>query len=478
MAIAARVLTRGLLGALAFALVVPAASTAAPPPNDQRSAPQAVTLPSSVNGTTAESTVEPDEPFGCAPLGGSVFYELRATRDDRVVVRLDAAGDLDATVDVVRRVRSQLEPVDCAVTDRRGEAGFRFQAVRGGIYLIRVGQRANSVAGRFRLDVFAPVPAPRPPGSPLAARGAGRTLDALQDTSDAWSLRMRAGVTYRLNLAAGPCMSLTVYAPGTNDFESDRSADRAGCDGYLLFTPAAGEGGRYSLVVGAHPRRRGPQRYHLQAARAGADDTAPGLHLPNYRRLRGSLRGGAVDAVDLYRFSLARRSALELSLRNAGSGTMTLSLLDDRGRRLSGGSTEIARRMDPGRYFVAVRTRDQASGRYRLRRVSRTLTRTSITMNGERSARAAPGQAVRVGASVEPGASGPVTFAIERFDPLAGWQFHRQMRATAQGGRAEVAFLPPSVGRWRARASFQGTRVDAPSASGYAQVLVATPLEP
>ncbi len=36
--------------------------------------------------------------------------------------------------------------------------------------------------------------------------------------------------------------------------------------------------------------------------------------------------------------------------------------------------------------------------------------------------------------------------------------------------------LPPTVGRWRARAAFLGTRADAPSDSGYARVLVAEPL--
>jgi hypothetical protein len=63
-----------------------------------------------VSGTTAESTLEADEPIGCAPLGSSVFYELRAPSEDRIVVRFDAAGDLDATLEVYRRVRSQLEP--------------------------------------------------------------------------------------------------------------------------------------------------------------------------------------------------------------------------------------------------------------------------------------------------------------------------------------------------------------------------------
>jgi hypothetical protein len=472
---AARVLACGV-AVLALALAVPSVAAAAPPPNDQRTAPQILTLPASVTGTTAESTLEADEPPGCAPLGGSVFYEVRAPSDDRIVVRLDAAGDLDATLEVLRRVRSVLEPINCELTDRRGQAGFQFRPVQAGVYLIRVGQRAGSVAGRFRLDVFAPVPAPRPPGSALRARGVSRTLDSLQDTSDAWSFRMRAGTTYRVNLAAGPCMSLLVYSPGTRDFESEAAVARAGCDGYLLFTPAAGESGRYSLVVNAHPRRRGPQTYHLQAARAGVDDTAPGLLLPNYRRVRGSLRGGAVDAVDLYRFSLSQRSAVELTLRHGGSGTMTLTLLSDTGRRLSRGSTEISQRMDAGRYFVAVRTGNQATGRYTLRRVSRTITRTSISIDAKRHAEAAPGRTVRIVANVAPGASGPVTVTIERFDPLAGWQFHREMRITARGGSAETGFLPPSVGRWRASARFEGTREFAPSRSGSASVLVAAPL--
>jgi hypothetical protein len=125
-----------------------------------------------------------------------------------------------------------------------------------------------------------------------------------------------------------------------------------------------------------------------------------------------------------------------------------------------------------------VRTRNHATGRYALRRMSRTITRTSVTINGQRRAQAPPGRAVQIGANIQPGASGPATITIERFDPLAGWQFHRHVRTTARAGSAGIAFLPPSVGRWRATARFEGTRAAAPSASGYASVLVAAPLEP
>ena len=65
--------------ALALAYLMPTAAFAAPPPNDQRSSAQAIGLPASVAGTTTDSTLEPDEPPGCAPLRGSVYYELQAT---------------------------------------------------------------------------------------------------------------------------------------------------------------------------------------------------------------------------------------------------------------------------------------------------------------------------------------------------------------------------------------------------------------
>ena len=461
--------------ALALASLVPTAASAAPPPNDERAGAQPIALPASVSGTTTDSTLEPDEPPGCAPLRGSVFYELQAPRRDRIVVRLNAAGALDATVDVFRRTRSQLEPMGCEVTDRRGEAALEFRSVQGATYVIRIGQRANSQAGSFRLDVFTPAPPPRGPGTLLRSRGADGTLDSLQDTQDVWSLRMRAGTTYRLNLTARTCMTLQVHAPGTQDFEDASPEQTSGCDGYLLFTPEAGETGRYSLLVTAQTRRRGEQRYHLQAARAAADDTAPGLPLPNLRRVRGALRGNTVDTVDLYRFSIGRRSALELSL--SSDGGMSLLLLDDRGRR-RGGGTVISRRIAPGRYFVAVRTRTGAVGRYTLRRIARTITRTSVTIDGERNATAPPGRTVRIGVDVAPGASGPGRVRIERFDPLTGWLFYRKVRTAASGGSAGVAFTPPTEGRWRARASFLGTLIAAPSESGYAEVLVAPPLAP
>jgi hypothetical protein len=464
-----------VLGLLIFA-ALPARAQAAPPANDGRAAAQPLSLPAAPSGTTRESTLDADEPSSCALLRGSVWYSVEAPARREVVVRLAAAGDLDAVVDVFQRTRSQLSTVGCDVSNARGQAETTFRSQRGGSFLIRVGQRENSVPGNFRLDVFAPQPPPRPPGPALPAGGVTRSVNVTGNTSDAFSTIMRAGTTYRIRRAqATGCTSLALYAPGTTDFEDASPVRRAGCGGYFLFTPGAGEGGRYSLLVTAQPRRRGEQRYHLQADEAGVDDTAPGLPLGNYERARGSLQGSGVDAVDLYRFSLARRSQLRVSLRGSG---FTLQLLRDTGGRLaSSDDGEIERRVSKGRYFLAVRSPRTQSGRYVLQRAARTITGASISINGERSTSSVPGQAVRVGVRMRPPVDGPVLVTLERFDPLAGWQFHRRVSLQARAGTAALSFTPPSEGRWRATAAYRGTRSAAPSATGYANVLVAPGLD-
>ncbi|MEO8689558.1 MAG: PPC domain-containing protein [Solirubrobacteraceae bacterium] len=457
------------------AALLPAAAQAAPPANDNRATATPLTLPAAPSGTTSESTLEEDEPSSCAQLRGSVWYSVQAPARRNVVVRLAAQGDLDAVVDVFQRTRSQLSPVNCDVGNARGQAETEFRSTRGGSYLIRVGQRVNSVPGGFRLDVFAPQPPPKPPGPALPAAGVSRSVNVTGHTSDAFSTVMRAGTTYRVHRAqARGCTALALYPPGTTDFDEGSPVKRAGCGGYFLFTPAAGEGGRYSLLVTAQPRRRGDQRYHLQVAQATDDDTSPGLPLANYERARGSLQGSGVDAVDIYRFSLARRSLLRVNL--SGNG-FKLQLLRDTGHRVaSSDDGVIERRVKPGRYYLAVRSPRTQSGRYVLQRAARTITHARISIDGEHSAGASPGAAVRVGVRLRPPVAGPVRITLERFDPFAGWQFYRRVSVQAGNGVATLSFTPPSQGRWRASAVYRGTRLAAPSETGYATVLVAPPL--
>jgi hypothetical protein len=466
--------------AAVLALIATAVAIAAAPSNDSRATPRALgSLPADVTGTTREATAEQGEAdSACAPSVSSVWYRFDVRSDQRIVVALKASGDLDATLDVYLRERSQLTPLRCDLTDRRGEGSLTARVRAGQSYLIRVAQRSNSVAGNFRLTVYSPLPRASFPGRRLPRRGVTQTLDRVQDTEDAYRVRLRAGVTYRINEAdtIPRCMRLELYGPRSSSFDDE--PDRVlSCGGYTLFTPGPNEGGRWSLRVVASSTYRGAQRYHLQVARARFDDTSPGRFIRNFARVRGSLRGSGIDVVDLYRFDVVRRSTLFLGLDTASSNAFDVILTNDGGRRLAcgcgdEGGTELHRGLRPGRYFVAVRARPGSRGRYRLRRASRTIVTAKITFNGFRRATISPGASAQLAITTNPSVGGPKTFDVERFDPLSGWQFYRRFR-TAGGA---VSFNPRSVGKYRARGSYAGTRESAPANTGFAYLTVQGPL--
>jgi hypothetical protein len=456
------------LAFLAAALLAPATALAAPPPNDARASATAIAaLPSTQNGTTAEATVETSEPRSpCGCNGGSVWYRYVAATDGRLILTLTAAGDLDATLDAYLQQRSQLTREDSDVTDTKGDASVSVDVKAGQAYLVRVAQRTGSVAGTFKLVFDAAAPEVRPPGPLLGRRGATDTLDRVLKPADAFSYRMHAGTTYRINIVpAGSdedssCRArLELFAPGTRDFDSE-PLRTFGCDAYTLFTPGRDEGGRYVLRVSAPSFARGPQRFHLQVAPADASDTAPGLTLANHQHAHGALRGSGVDRVDLYRFTVTKRSALTLSISGAGDD-LTLRLRNDRGHLIDFGDGDLSLRVRPGRYFVSVTAGAGVDTRYVLTRSSRTITSTRVSVS-------------RGGGTVHvsPGAAGTARVTIERLDPEFGWQYVRTVDVHLAGGSGGFALGATSVGRWRVRAQYLGTRDAAPSTSGFAHVLV------
>ena len=469
---------RVVLLALALLLVPPAAAVADAPDNDDRdSAARVPRLPATLDGTLQEAGVEGAEaPSPCAASSGSVWYRLDAGVSRRVVVRLAAAGDLDATIDVYARLRSQQRLLTCDVGDVHGRAAVAFDVARGSSYLIRVARRANSVPDAFRLSVAGVAPRPSLPGPALPATGVSGTLDRAQRTAQAWSAVLREGVRYRIGLAhPGPgCVGALVYGPGPRS--GMRPAASVSCKGYRLFTPRAGQSGRYAIVVHTSSGVRGNQRYHLQLAPAGADDTAPGVFVPNYARVRDSLDGRGVDQVDLYRFDVTRRSVLFLHLRTRGA--FDLVLLDAWGDVIrcecdGRGGQSLHKGLHAGRFFIAIRSREESSAPYTLLRASRTITTSRVRVDGGASAAVAPGMAATVSVLTRPPVDGPVTVTFEQFDPLAGWQFVRATHATADAGIATVRWTAPTVGRWRATATYDGTRAIAPSQAGFVRLLVA-----
>jgi hypothetical protein len=253
---------------------------------------------------------------------------------------------------------------------------------------------------------------------------------------------------------------LDLYAPGTRDFDAE-PVGSFGCDAYTLFTPARKEAGLYVLRVSAPSFARGPQRFHLQVAPADASDTVPGLFLANHARAHGALRGSGVDRVDLYRFTVTQRSLLKLALSGGGE-SLTLRLRNDRGRPItSSEGGEIRRQLRPGRYYASVTAPAGVDAHYVLLRSSRAITRTGISISGR-----------TVTVTVRPNATGTARATVERLDPEFGWQYARTVDVSVRGGHGAFGLGALTVGRWRVRAEYLGTGDAAPSASGFAQVLV------
>jgi hypothetical protein len=171
-----------------------------------------------------------------------------------------------------------------------------------------------------------------------------------------------------------------------------------------------------------------------------------------------------------------------LRLRLGTGRNFDLRLLSQGGRRLGSdtgfsGSKEIERRLAPGRYFVVVRARQGAAGRYTLRRLTRTITHSRMLVDGGRRTTVGPGAGVTLDLAVRPAVGGRAALVIERFDPLGGWLFHSSPRVGVGAGHGRLHFVPPSVGHWRISGEFLGTRRAAPSQGGTVHVTVEEPLE-
>jgi hypothetical protein len=460
------------------------AASAATPPNDNRGAAITLgTLPTTVNGTTVGSTVEAAEPdSGCASVGGTVWYSVSvgAMAPSRIGIKLAAHGSLDAAVDVYVRQRSQSNLVGCRRTDNKGRAALAFAPSAGTTYLIRVGQRSNSDPGTFSMRVFPLPPPPSPPGRHLSPHGANGVLDGTLATSAAYSLRLTAGTTYKINLVKPNqgCMRLHLFAPGTSSFNATPVAGLS-CGGYRLFTPSAS--GVWSFLIVADPGNPDTQAYGLHVRPATDKEMAPGIPLPNFSHYKGFLRGNVIDDVRLFRFDVTAHSDLTLFLEAAFDAPFDLKLLDDRGHYLqcncgSTGEETIRRQVQPGRYFAVVQAESFGWGPFTLSRQTRLITHIHTTIDGTGYEQITPGTPARLEVRVTPGVNGPVTIEVDAFDPVERWQFHHAYHVQAVNGLALVPFVPPHVGRWRAEATFNGTRTASPASSGSAQLLVAGPL--
>jgi len=448
---------------------LPATAAAAAPANDLRAAATPLTLPATAAGTTTGSTLEPLEAEpACGRITGSVWYAFTAPRDGALVVRLDAAGDQDATVDVIRRVRSQLTPLDCGRTNDNGEAAYTVPVGSGSTYLVRVGVRQGSVPGPFSLKLGLASAAPAFPGRPLPRGGARGTLDPLADPAAAFTTRLQAGVSYVIStgISTPGCSSIALFAPDLTTSFDDETVVRD-CD-WAFFTPD--ETGRYPVLIRANPGGTATQRYHLRVRAVRPTEIAPGRTLPNFTAVRGSVSAVGGTPFALYRFDVLERARLDIGLNakeTVGAAVLTpggRSLLRDDGEPVTVGR---------GRYYVLVLSEGHRET-YTLTRSVRTITTTRLQL----SRRLPFGSLARLAVRIAPRVSGPVELTVERFEPAFGWQFDRRLRTQARRGQAAVQFRPFRNGLWRVSARYLGTRTTAPSDAGTRSFLVAKALVP
>jgi hypothetical protein len=465
-----------LAACAAATLALCAPAHAAAPANDNRAAAITLSAGADVTGTTVESTREANEPPNCPEKGsGSVWYRYTAPRDGSARVLLETKDKLDASIAVYEVDNSTINRIECADT-RRGSA-FVAANLDKGPYLIRVTERPGSGSGSFRLRFSGVLTEPEGTGTPLPASGQVRgTLNPLTRPFLRVSRSIKEGHDYRVRVAVGKggeCnTSIRVIAPG-----GDQSS--LSCRDYAILTPGPGEGGRWTIALDSQGGAA-DEPYDVSLTATGPDDLAPGRFIGGFGRASGSVSGRSPDAEDVYRFDVTKRAEITLLLRSKGS--MRMQLRTERGRRVTSAEVnddtgQIRTRLRPGRFYVVVSAADAAGGRYTLSRLTRVITSTKVTWDGQSSLEKGPGSSSSVGVTTSAAASGRAIVTVERFDPTYGWRFWIRRTIPISGGHGGMSVPTTAIGRYRVRAEFLGTRRYSPSRTRHtASLRVVAPL--
>jgi hypothetical protein len=460
-----------------------AVATPSRPNNDERPGAVSLHLPAVLTGSTLGSTTDEADP-PCVGGLPNVWYRLDRTTNGRLVARLNALGDLDARVCVVRKTRSQLSFVSARATDAQGNASFSFWGHKGATYYLIVGQARPSVPGRFQLTVIAPAKPPVRPGVSLPAAGGTGQLDNLQNPADAWSVTLKRGVTYRVGveLPVGHCVRVSVFSPGSRAFALDTPIAVYPCGHVGFLTPGPDGGGKYSLLV--EEKRPEATPYRLVVLRNQPDDAGPGVLLASGQRSVGWV--SSVDPLDLYRFDVPQQSDMRLLVE--ARDDVGVRLTDSAGTAVDRAThgVKLIRTLDPGTYYVFVTRAPSAANastnriprtKYRIAVLVRGLTTTELLVNGATLATIPPDTGVTLATVTTPYPQGGITRIEGDYFDIArqSWVFRRAWDVAPNTG---VTFTPRAVGRWRLRATFNGTDVSAPSRSDYRELDVASVLTP
>lgn len=460
-----------------------AVATPLRPNNDERPGAVSLRLPALLTGSTLGSTSDSADPPCVAGLP-NMWYRLERATNGRLVARLNALGDLDARVCVVRKARSQLRVVAERATGAQGNVSFSFWGHKGASYYLIVGQAQPSVPGRFHLSVIAPAKPPVRPGVALPSAGGTGHLDNLQNPADAWSVALKRGVTYRIGveLPVGRCVRVSVFSPGTRAFSLDTPIAVYPCGHVGFLTPGPDGGGEYSLLV--EEKRSEASAYRLVVLRNQADDAGPGVLLASGQRQVGWVSN--VDPLDLYRFDVPQQSDTRLLVE--ARDDVGIRLTDSAGTTVDRAThgVKLIRTLSTGTYYVFVTRASSAANassnriprtKYRIAVLVRGLTTTELLVNGGTLSTVPPDTGVTLSTSTTPYPQGGITRIEGDYFDIARqqWIFRR---AWDLAPSTSVTFTPQAVGRWRLRATFNGTDVSAPSRSDYRELDVASVLVP
>ena len=338
--------------------------------------------------------------------------------------------------------------------------------------------------GRFHLTVIAPAKPPVRPGVALPTAGGTGHLDNLQNPADAWSVTLKRGVTYRVGaeVPVGRCVRVSVFSPGTRAFAIDTPIAVYSCGHVGFLTPGPDGGGKYSLLV--EEKRPEATPYRLVVLRNQSDDAGPGVLLASGRRQVGWVSN--VDPLDLYRFDVPQQSDTRLLVE--ARDDVGIRLTDARGTTIDEAThgVKLTRTLEPGTYFVFVTRASSVANassnriprtKYRISVLVRGLTTTELLANGGTFVTVPPDTEVALSSYTTPYPEGGITRIEGDYFDIARqrWVFRR---AWDIAPNTSVTFTPQAVGRWRLRATFNGTDVSAPSRSDYRELDVASVLTP
>ena len=255
-------------------------------------------------------------------------------------------------------------------------------------------------------------------GPPLPTGGATDKVDPLYDQSDAWSMKMEPGITYRINLSPRKgCVSIGVYPPATRSFGFGRRVVFRECGGYFTVTPGPDRGGTTACSC-----------QHLAAPRPSPSTTSGRQRRDRTTEGPGSAEQRREGHGIVVRHGHRRGRPLPLRCREAEHGPGSSGVLrrhqacshapGRKADRRHHSRVDAATTLKQGTYLLAVSAPGRIGGSYTLALLVRVVTKTTLTADGKARVTVPVGDTVVLRTETTPTPSGGTArLVLEYQDP-------------------------------------------------------------